>query len=120
MGNFYGFQYGLRKFAVTAALTLPVLSGRIVDRTTGQPMFGVHVTITGAANATTITNRVGRYTLRNLRPGRYRIAVRGKGMPTVRRRITLSNKNAVANFVVCSVALDYSCGDAFSNGPGTR
>lgn|GEM_PF-2501790 len=98
-----------RLLAPSAALAFAILVGQVSDRTTGQPLGGLRVSSIGPTRTSVRTNADGHYLLRNLRPGRYTILIRGKGVPTVRARITLSDRRQRKNFVVCNVALDYSC-----------
>lgn len=98
-----------RLFLPFAALALAVLVGRITDRTTGQSLSGLRVTTIGPTRAAARTDSDGRYVFRNLRPGKYTLVIRGKGVPTVRARIALTGRKTTKNLAVCNVALDYSC-----------
>jgi len=98
-----------RSLASIAALAFTLLVGRITDQTTGQPLEGLRVSAVGPTHSSVRTDADGRYVLRNLHPGHYTIVVRGKGVPTVRASITVSDRTLKKNFVVCNVALDYSC-----------
>ncbi len=98
-----------RLLAVCAAIAFVVLVGRITDRTTGQSLSRLTVTLTGPSHASTRTGPDGRYRLRRLRPGLYRLVIRGKGVPTVRTQIKLEGREVTKDFVVCNIALDYSC-----------
>ncbi len=98
-----------RLFAPLAALALVILVGRITDRTTGQSLAGLEITANGPSHARARTDADGRYIFRSLRPGRYLIDVRGKGVPTVAKHIVLHDGKVTENITVCNVALDYSC-----------
>ncbi|MDH2910914.1 MAG: hypothetical protein HKL92_00120 [Candidatus Eremiobacteraeota bacterium] len=102
-------SFSRRFLAPFAALAFALLVGRITDQTTGQPLEGLRVSAVGPTHSSVRTDADGRYVLRNLHPGRYTIVVRGKGVPTVRAGITVSDRTLKKNFVVCNVALDYSC-----------
>jgi hypothetical protein len=72
-------------------LVLTVLTGKIVDRTTGQPLTGVNVNAKGALKVVPArSDDAGRFTLR-VTPGRYTVTV---------------------NITACSTTLDYSCAAA--------
>ncbi len=101
-----------RFLASLATLVLAVLVGHITDQTTGQSLAGLHVSTLGPTRTTVRTDADGRYVLRNLRPGRYTIVVRGKGVPTVRTTLVVSARTQRRDFVVCNVALDYSCANS--------
>ncbi len=98
-----------RLLATCAAIAFVVLVGRITDRTTGQSLARLTVTLTGPSHASARTGPDGRYRLLRLRPGIYRLTIRGKGVPTVRTSIRLEGRRVTKNFVVCNIALDYSC-----------
>ncbi len=98
-----------RSLAPIAALALAMLVGRVTDRTTGQSLAGLNVTTIGPTHAVARTGADGRYMFRHLRPGKYTLVIRGKGVPTVRTRISLAGRTTTKNVVVCNVALDYSC-----------
>ena len=101
-----------RFLASLATLILAALVGHITDQTTGQPLAGLRVSTLGPTRTTVRTNADGRYVLRNLRLGRYTIVVRGKGVPTVRATMALTARTQRRDFVVCNVALDYSCANS--------
>ncbi len=74
-------------FAALLGLGLPTvlwsqagaISGRVTDQLTGEPVPSVRVGVFGT-NFTTQTDADGRYRLRQIRPGRYRVIFRGIGL----------------------------------------
>ena len=58
-----------RSLPLLAAVAM--LSGHVTDKTTGQPLSGVHVDAAGPQRAAATTNAEGAYRLPKLRPGRY-------------------------------------------------
>jgi protocatechuate 3,4-dioxygenase beta subunit len=103
-----------RSMAPVIALVLVVLSGHVTDRTTGQPIAGAHVTVSGATHASTSTGSNGEYVLRNLHPGSYSLTIFSNDVPRVQHSVTIGSRNATQDFTVCSTTLDYSC----AGGPG--
>ncbi len=92
-------------------LVLTVLSGKIVDRTTGQPLSGVDVSIRGAQkSAAARTDGTGRYTLRGLRAGTYTLTVSSDDVPPQTFDVAVrAVKTQQLNITACSTTLDYSC-----------
>jgi hypothetical protein len=88
-----------------AAATL-VLSGHVLDRTTGQPLAGVSVHA-GAAKAT--TDGSGHYTLRGLRAGKATIVLESDDVPPQNFAVTLRAPKTQRDFTACSTTLDYTC-----------
>jgi hypothetical protein len=107
-----------KRIAPFVALVLVVLSGHITDRTTGQPLAGVHVTVSGPSHATASTGSGGQSTLRNLLPGTYSVTISSDDVPRVRSSVTIGTKNATQDFTVCSTTLDYSCAGGSGGPPG--
>ena len=101
----------LRHAASSTALALAVLTGHVTDRTTGQPLSGVHITLSGAMGASTVTNADGVYRVRNLKPGHYTATLFSSDVPPQRFDVTVQpgDKLRTADFVACSTTLDYSC-----------
>lgn len=64
------------------------IQGKVIDRTTGLPVKGVTVAIDGTDRA--VTDEHGSFTISDVVPGSYSIAVRLLGYGTVRRTITVS------------------------------
>ncbi len=84
-----------------------VLNGRVLDRTTGQPLVGVEVS-TGGRHAR--TDAKGRYALRNLRPGRYTLTLQSHDVPAQTFRVTVRAPATRFDMRACSTTLDYGCG----------
>ncbi len=95
-------------------LVLAVLTGKVVDRTTGQPLTGVDVRVQGAAKvAPARTDDAGRYTLRGLAPGRYTLSVSSDDVPPQTFAVSVrAVKTQPFNITACSTTLDYSCAAA--------
>jgi len=93
------------------ALALTILTGQIVDRTTGQPLTGVDVSIAGAAKvAPARTNDAGKYTLRGVAPGKYTLSVSSDDVPPQTFAVVVrAGKSQQFNITACSTTLDYSC-----------
>ena len=88
------------------AFVFAVVSGQIRDRTTGQPMPGLQVTL-GASRTT--TDRSGRYLLKNVVPGANALTVHSNDVPEQRFRLTVKAPSTRFDIHVCSLTLDYSC-----------
>ncbi len=93
---------------------LTVLAGQVVDKTTGQPLTGVDVSVRGGAKvAPARTNDAGRYVLRGLTPGRYTLTVSSDDVPPQTFEIAVRGaKSQQFNITACSTTLDYSCAAA--------
>ena len=108
-----------RSLPTLATLAIVLLVGRITDKTTGQPLVGVHVRATGAyAARTAVTDRNGRYTIPGLRPGRYRIRISSNDVPPQTFHVTVERTPQTYDITACSTTLDYECdpGSPFSGG----
>jgi len=51
-----------------------IIEGRVISGETGMPLMGAHVFLSGTTNGS-VTNADGRYRLRNVKPGVYRVVV---------------------------------------------
>jgi hypothetical protein len=101
-----------------ALLILAVLLGRIVDATTGQPLIGVRVSVSGPQRASSLTDRDGRYRIPGLRPGRYRVTLVSNDVPVEHRSVVVRGVTTL-NVRGCSTTLDFSCGaPTRPSGPG--
>ena len=99
--------------ALTFALVLSVFAGRLVDTTTGQPLPGVTVRLSGLSTASVTSDRLGRFTIKALKPGSYTVTMQSKDVPQQRVNVTLrANTTTVLDLRICSTTLDYHCGDA--------
>jgi Carboxypeptidase regulatory-like domain len=96
------------RFSLVAALALAVLAGTISDRTTGQPMPGVTVTL-GAVHATSKAD--GSYRLAGVKPGHATLTVSSDDVPPQHLPVTIGTAaTSRADLRVCSTTLDYNCG----------
>lgn len=93
--------------SLAASFLLAVLIGNITDKTTGQPMPGVAVSL-GTAHA--ISREDGSYRLGGIKPGRATLMVSSHDVPPQSFTVTVGKTTSHADIVVCSVTLDYSCG----------
>jgi hypothetical protein len=93
--------------ALIATWTLAVLVGNLADRTTGQPLPGVSVSI-GAAHA--MSHSDGSFRLTGLRPGHATLSVSSDDVPPQQFPVTIGNASSRVHLRVCSTTLDYNCG----------
>jgi Carboxypeptidase regulatory-like domain len=99
------------RLAPVATLMLAVLVGRITDRTTGQPLAGVEVLVTGTQSAHTFTKADGTYRLPSVKPGRYLVTLESDDVPTQLFHVTVGTGNQQRlDLIACSISLDYQCG----------
>jgi protocatechuate 3,4-dioxygenase beta subunit len=105
------------RFSPLAALglALAVVTGHVTDRTTGQPLAGVRVALSGTTTISATTKADGSYRIRGVKPGRYAVTLSSDDVPPQRFDITIapSAKPSTHDFVACSTTLDYSCRGAF-------
>ncbi len=94
---------------------LVILSGRVLDRTTGQPLSGVSVT-SGAARAT--TDALGRFSLRGLRAGATTLTLESSDVPAQHVVVHLGQGTTRRDLRACSTTLDYACGAPSAPGGG--
>jgi hypothetical protein len=93
------------------ALVLAAFSGRLLDKTTGQPLPKVHVHAVGPVSVDATSDSTGRFTLKALRPGLYAIHVQSDDVPQQTFMVRLvPNRTTVLTMKVCSTTLDYDCG----------
>jgi hypothetical protein len=94
-----------------AALLFTVLVGRVVDRTTGQPLFAVHVQVAGgaAAKSSAVTDRNGRFTITALKPGAHTLRYWSPDVPPQSIDLTVHGARQSITITACSTTLDYSC-----------
>jgi hypothetical protein len=90
-----------------ASLALAILLGTITDRTTGQPLSGVLVTV-GSVHATSQDD--GSYKLSGVTPGRVTLSVSSDDVPPQHFPVTVRPSTTHADLRVCSTTLDYNCG----------
>jgi protocatechuate 3,4-dioxygenase beta subunit len=95
-------------------IAVTIVTGQIVDRTTGQPLTGVDVGVAGGPKvAPARTNDAGKYTLHGVAPGKYTLTLSSDDVPP--QTFTLVVKAAKTqqfNLTACSTTLDYSCAAA--------
>lgn len=101
----------LRHLAPGVALALAVLAGHVTDRTTGQPLPGVHVALSGGGSLSAVTNSDGGYHIRNVKPGHYTVTLSSNDVLPQHYDVTIrpTDKTRTADFVACSTTLDYNC-----------
>jgi hypothetical protein len=88
-------------------LTVAVLVGNLADRTTGQPLPGVVVTV-GKVHATSHAD--GSFRLSGVKPGRATLSVSSDDVPPQQFSVTVGATTTRVNLRVCSTTLDYNCG----------
>ena len=100
----------VRRLTPLIVLSLVVLTGHVTDKTTSQPLAGVHLTLTGPQSARAATAADGGYRIAKLRPGRYVVTLSSPDVPPQRFDVTLGKAPTQArDFVACSTTLDFSC-----------
>jgi len=90
-----------------APLVAAILIGTISDRTTGQPLPGVAVSI-GAIHAKTHAD--GTYRLTGVKPGRATLDAESDDVPPQHFGVTIGKTRSRADLRACSTTLDYTCG----------
>ena len=93
--------------AVIVTWAFAVLVGNLTDKTTGQPLPGVSVSV-GAAHGTSRAD--GSFRLTGLKPGRATLSVSSDDVPPQQFPVTIGNASSRVNVRVCSTTLDYNCG----------
>ncbi len=93
--------------SLVAGFLVAVLAGTITDKTTGQPLAGVEVSV-GAAHATSHAD--GSYRLGGLKPGATTLTVSSDDVPPQRFPVRIGRATTHADLTVCSTTLDYNCG----------
>lgn len=93
--------------SLVAVWALSVLVGNLADRTTGQPLSGVAVTL-GNAHATSHAD--GSFRLTGLKPGRATLSVSSDDVPPQQFSVTVGSTTSRVSLRVCSTTLDYNCG----------
>ncbi len=99
----------MRSLAPLLLAAVAMLGGRILDKTTGQPLVGVTVRV-GAAKAT--TDAQGRFVLRGLAAGTGRLTLESNDVPAEHLDITLHAGANRREIRACSTTLDFGCGEA--------
>jgi Carboxypeptidase regulatory-like domain len=93
------------------AFALVVFAGRLVDVTTGQPLPGVRIVLSGPSTSAVTSDRLGRFSIKGLKTGSYTVTMQGKDVPQQRASVQLRASITVLDLKVCSATLDYHCGD---------
>ena len=97
----------MTRLPIVAMLGIVVLTGRVLDRTTGQGLPHVSVYV-GDASAT--TNASGRFIVRHLKPGPTDVTLKSDDVPTQHYLIRIGAGTTNHDFRACSTTLDYNCG----------
>lgn len=97
----------MHRTASLLTIALAVLIGTITDRTTGQPLGGVSVSI---GSAKTTSHDDGSYRLTGLAAGRVTLTVSSDDVPPQHFPVTLGSGTTRGDLRVCSTTLDYNCG----------
>ncbi|HLI94521.1 MAG TPA: carboxypeptidase regulatory-like domain-containing protein [Candidatus Baltobacteraceae bacterium] len=93
----------------TLALTL--LIGQITDRTTGQPLGGVRVTLeSGGHQLHAKTGADGMFRFANVEPGVRTLRYSSADVPPQSSTVTVHGARQRLALTACSTTLDYSCG----------
>jgi hypothetical protein len=95
------------RFSLVAVWALAVLVGNLGDRTTGQPLSGVVVTL-GSVRATSHAD--GSFRLAGVKPGRATLSISSDDVPPQHFPVTVGTTTTHVNLRVCSTTLDYNCG----------
>ena len=99
-----------RFLPLAAAAAFTLLTGQVTDKTTGQPLHGVHVDIP-AAHATlhALTDAQGRFTIKNVAPGHRIVRLSSADVPPQKIAVTVKGRRQTIDLHACSMTLDYSC-----------
>lgn len=97
----------MTRLPIATLLAVLVLSGRVLDRTTGQglPHVVVHA---GAASATTDAN--GRFSIHAVKAGMTDVTLKSDDVPAQHYSIEIGAGTTHHDFRACSTTLDYNCG----------
>jgi protocatechuate 3,4-dioxygenase beta subunit len=90
-----------------AGLLAAILIGTVSDRTTGQPLPGVTISI-GAQHA--VTHADGSYALTGVKTGRATLNAQSDDVPPQHFSVKVGKSQARADLRVCSTTIDYNCG----------
>lgn len=103
--------------AACAALLFTLLVGQISDRTTGQPLAGVHVVLhSGRSTRRVLSDVHGRFRLVDVRSGRYRLRYWSNDVPPQSLLLRVRGARQRVRIAACSTTLDYRCGNAGGGG----
>ncbi len=97
------------------SLTLVTFWGTLLDKTTNQPLIGVHVQLTGPSTGRATTDAHGAFALSNLKPGSYTITIQSRDVPQQQFHMRLT-RSTTQTISACSTTLDYHCGSPGGGG----
>ncbi len=104
--------FSVNLFAQMPKSNLPkpgLVSGKVIDQTTKEPLPYVNIIIKDAANKILtggITNDNGAFTIKNIPEGKNKVEIQFIGYKTVTKPITVSNKNRKINLGTISLQED--------------
>lgn len=105
-------KHALSNVCIAVAFTL--LLGQITDKTTGQPLHGVHLDLSqGSATLHAISSDDGRFKIRGVKPGTHTLRYWSADVPPRTLSIAIRGAKTQIGITACSTTLDYSCA-----GPG--
>jgi hypothetical protein len=96
----------IARHAVTFAVVLGTLAGRVLDTTTGQPLAHVGV-VSGTSHAT--SDARGRFALHGLHRGNVIVTLESSDVPMQRVTVHVGSGLVHHDLRACSTTLDYSC-----------
>ena len=100
-----------RLLSTCCALAFTLLLGQITDRTTGQPLVGVHIDLSqGRTTLRATTGTDGRFRLAGVRPGRHVLHYSSDDVPPQQATVSVRGTRTSLRITACSTTLDYSCG----------
>lgn len=101
------------------ALLFTLLLGQITDKTTGQPLHGVQVVLSGGHMRTKVlSDAQGHFRIANVHPGGYLLTLSSDDVLPTHRTLRVHGKEMTLQIPVCSTTLDYSCGGPGGGGGG--
>jgi hypothetical protein len=92
---------------LVASWMFAVLLGTVADRTTGQPLPGVHVAL---GSSQTTSHADGSFRLTGLKAGHATLLVSSDDVPPQHFPVVLNATTTHIDLRVCSTTLDYNCG----------
>lgn len=102
--------------AGATALTLTLLLGQITDKTTGQPLHGVQVTVQSRGlTRNAVTDAHGRFRVPGVRPGSVTVHYSSADIPPQSTTLSVRGAQQTVTITACSMTLDYHC----DNGGGS-
>jgi hypothetical protein len=97
-------------FVRFAALSFALLIGQVTDKTTGQPLAGVHIVLQhGRVARHTVTGADGTFRLPRIPPGSYVLRYSSSDVPAQSTKIAVHGARQRIDITACSATLDYSC-----------